>query len=146
MPVCAAAMEELVCELRLFLDLLDREYLSAGVRERKLHLSNILHRVLSDKGECYRHAVNPSPSAFALRKVGGSPSAITVPMREGHCPILTLFLLVLHVYEQLGVCPSSPEPSFKSEIHSGLPAPPQMPLPEIPHPWLVRLHFTQARL
>ncbi|XP_026185074.1 actin filament-associated protein 1 isoform X2 [Mastacembelus armatus] len=71
------AMEELVCELRLFLDLLDREYLSAGVREKKLHLSNILHRVLSEK-----------------------------------------------------------EPSFKSEIHSGLPAPPQMPLPEIPHPWL----------
>ncbi|CAI5689312.1 unnamed protein product [Oreochromis niloticus] len=71
------AMEELVCELRLFLDLLDREYLSAGVREKKIHLSNILHRVLSDK-----------------------------------------------------------EPSFKSEIHSGLPAPPQMPLPEIPHPWM----------
>lgn len=70
-------MEELVCELRLFLDLLDREYLSAGVREKKIHLSNILHRVLSDK-----------------------------------------------------------EPSFKSEIHSGLPAPPQMPLPEIPHPWM----------
>ncbi|TNN45746.1 Actin filament-associated protein 1 [Liparis tanakae] len=70
-------MEELVCELRLFLDLLDREYLSAGVREKKIHLSNILLRVLSDK-----------------------------------------------------------EPSFKSEIHSGLPAPPQMPLPEIPHPWL----------
>uniref|UniRef100_A0A7N6FLW3 Actin filament-associated protein 1 n=1 Tax=Anabas testudineus TaxID=64144 RepID=A0A7N6FLW3_ANATE len=71
------AMEELVCELHLFLDLLDREYLSAGVREKKIHLSNILLRVLSDK-----------------------------------------------------------EPSFKSEIHSGLPAPPQMPLPEIPHPWL----------
>ncbi|XP_017285830.1 actin filament-associated protein 1 isoform X2 [Kryptolebias marmoratus] len=71
------AMEELVSELRLFLDLLDREYLSAGVREKKTHLSNILNRVLSDK-----------------------------------------------------------EPSFKSEIHSGLPAPPQMPLPEIPHPWL----------
>ncbi|KAM9836909.1 actin filament-associated protein 1 [Aulostomus maculatus] len=71
------AMEELVCELRLFLDLLDREYLSAGVREKKMHLSNILHRVLADK-----------------------------------------------------------EPSFKSEIHNGLPAPPQMPLPEIPHPWL----------
>ena len=49
--VCSAAMEELVCELRLFLDLLDREYLSAGVREKKMHLSNILHRVLSDKGE-----------------------------------------------------------------------------------------------
>uniref|UniRef100_A0A3Q2WJ12 Actin filament-associated protein 1 n=1 Tax=Haplochromis burtoni TaxID=8153 RepID=A0A3Q2WJ12_HAPBU len=71
-------MEELVCELRLFLDLLDREYLSAGVREKKIHLSNILHRVLSDK------------------------------------------------------------PSFKSEIHSGLPAPPQMPLPEIPHPWMLQ--------
>lgn len=71
------AMEELVGELRLFLDLLDREYLSAGVREKKTHLSNILNRVLADK-----------------------------------------------------------EPSFKSEIHNGLPAPPQMPLPEIPHPWL----------
>uniref|UniRef100_A0A1A8BC20 Actin filament-associated protein 1 n=1 Tax=Nothobranchius kadleci TaxID=1051664 RepID=A0A1A8BC20_NOTKA len=70
-------MEELVSELRLFLDLLDREYLSAGIREKKVHLSNILNRVLSDK-----------------------------------------------------------EPSLKSEIHSGLPAPPQMPLPEIPHPWL----------
>ncbi|XP_077961908.1 actin filament-associated protein 1 isoform X5 [Gasterosteus aculeatus] len=70
-------MEELVCELRLFLDLLDREYLSAGIREKKMHLSNILNRVLSDK-----------------------------------------------------------EPSFKLDIHSGLPAPPQMPLPEIPHPWL----------
>ncbi|XP_039465226.1 actin filament-associated protein 1 isoform X2 [Oreochromis aureus] len=77
------AMEELVCELRLFLDLLDREYLSAGVREKKIHLSNILHRVLSDK-----------------------------------------------------------EPSFKSEIHSGLPAPPQMPLPEIPHPWMWKPVFT----
>ncbi|KAL6118938.1 afap1 [Pungitius sinensis] len=71
------AMEELVCELRLFLDLLDREYLSAGIREKKMHLSNILNRVLSDK-----------------------------------------------------------ESSFKSEIHSGLPVPPQMPLPEIPQPWL----------
>uniref|UniRef100_A0A673BAC2 Actin filament-associated protein 1 n=1 Tax=Sphaeramia orbicularis TaxID=375764 RepID=A0A673BAC2_9TELE len=77
-------MEELVCELRLFLDLLDREYLSAGVREKKMHLSNILHRVIADKGEIM----------FCLK------------------------------------------PSFKSEIHSGLPAPPQMPLPEIPHPWL----------
>ncbi|CAL8241517.1 unnamed protein product [Merluccius merluccius] len=70
-------MEDLLCELRLFLDLLDREYLSAGVREKKLHLSNTLQRVLSEK-----------------------------------------------------------EPLFKSEIHTGLPAPPQMPLPEIPHPWL----------
>lgn len=51
-------MEELVCELRLFLDLLDREYLSAGVREKKMHLSNILHRVLSDKGEITSHGAN----------------------------------------------------------------------------------------
>ncbi|XP_061664852.1 actin filament-associated protein 1 isoform X9 [Syngnathoides biaculeatus] len=73
----SGAMEELVHELRLFLDLLDREYLSAGIREKKTHLSNILNRVLSEK-----------------------------------------------------------EPSCKAEIPSGLPAPPQMPLPEIPHPWL----------
>lgn len=34
--------------------------------------------------------------------------------------------------------PSSvPEPSSKPESQTGLPAPPQMPLPEIPQPWLV---------
>ncbi|XP_058262174.1 actin filament-associated protein 1 isoform X2 [Hemibagrus wyckioides] len=71
------AMEELVAELRVFLELLDREYLSAAVREKKLQISNILHRVLSAK-----------------------------------------------------------ESSYKAEVHSSLPAPPQMPLPEIPHPWL----------
>ncbi|XP_072523672.1 actin filament-associated protein 1 isoform X2 [Salminus brasiliensis] len=71
------AMEELVAELRVFLELLDREYLTAAVREKKQQISNILHRVLSAK-----------------------------------------------------------EPSYKAEIHSSLPAPPQMPLPEIPHPWL----------
>ncbi|MCJ8738831.1 hypothetical protein PDJAM_G00040340 [Pangasius djambal] len=71
------AMEELVAELRVFLELLDREYLSAAVREKKLQISNILHRVLSAK-----------------------------------------------------------ELSYKAEVHSSLPAPPQMPLPEIPHPWL----------
>ncbi|KAK3559214.1 hypothetical protein QTP86_005477, partial [Hemibagrus guttatus] len=71
------AMEELVAELRVFLELLDREYLSAAVREKKMQISNILHRVLSAK-----------------------------------------------------------ETSYKAEVHSSLPAPPQMPLPEIPHPWL----------
>ncbi|KAM9462235.1 actin filament-associated protein 1 isoform 4-T4 [Clarias gariepinus] len=71
------AMEELVAELRVFLELLDREYLSAAVREKKQQISNILHRVLSAK-----------------------------------------------------------ESSYKAEVHSSLPAPPQMPLPEIPHPWL----------
>ncbi|XP_066522006.1 actin filament-associated protein 1 isoform X2 [Hoplias malabaricus] len=71
------AMEELVAELRVFLELLDREYLSAAVREKKQQIYNILHRVMSAK-----------------------------------------------------------EPPYKAEIHSSLPAPPQMPLPEIPHPWL----------
>ncbi|KPP63855.1 actin filament-associated protein 1-like [Scleropages formosus] len=72
-------MEELVTELRLFLELLDREYLSAAVREKKLLISNILNRMLAAK-----------------------------------------------------------EPTLKTEIHGSLPAPPQMPLPEIPHPWLPR--------
>ncbi|XP_061769906.1 actin filament-associated protein 1 isoform X3 [Nerophis ophidion] len=71
------AMDELVQELRLFLQLLDREYLSAGIREKKTHLSNILNRVISEK-----------------------------------------------------------ELLCKPDIHTGLPAPPQMPLPEIPQPWL----------
>ncbi|XP_018585854.2 actin filament-associated protein 1 isoform X4 [Scleropages formosus] len=75
----AGAMEELVTELRLFLELLDREYLSAAVREKKLLISNILNRMLAAK-----------------------------------------------------------EPTLKTEIHGSLPAPPQMPLPEIPHPWLPR--------
>ncbi|XP_076856077.1 actin filament-associated protein 1 isoform X5 [Brachyhypopomus gauderio] len=71
------AIEELFSELRVFLELLDREYLSAAVREKKIQIANILHRVLAGK-----------------------------------------------------------EPSCKSEFQSSLPAPPQMPLPEIPHPWL----------
>ncbi|XP_026132788.1 actin filament-associated protein 1-like isoform X3 [Carassius auratus] len=71
------AMEELLAELRVFLELLDREYLTAGVREKKQQILNILHRVLASR-----------------------------------------------------------EPSCKTEIHTSLPAPPQMPLPEIPHPWM----------
>ncbi|XP_051522419.1 actin filament-associated protein 1 isoform X4 [Myxocyprinus asiaticus] len=71
------AMEELLAELRVFLELLDREYLTAGVREKKQQILNILLRVLATK-----------------------------------------------------------EPSCKTEIHTSLPAPPQMPLPEIPHPWM----------
>ncbi|XP_051522420.1 actin filament-associated protein 1 isoform X5 [Myxocyprinus asiaticus] len=70
-------MEELLAELRVFLELLDREYLTAGVREKKQQILNILLRVLATK-----------------------------------------------------------EPSCKTEIHTSLPAPPQMPLPEIPHPWM----------
>uniref|UniRef100_A0AAY4A257 Actin filament-associated protein 1 n=1 Tax=Denticeps clupeoides TaxID=299321 RepID=A0AAY4A257_9TELE len=72
-------MEELVSELRHFLDLLDSEYLSMAVREKKVHISNILRTILAATGVC---------------------------------------------------------PSCKPEVHNPVPAPPQMPLPEIPHPWL----------
>uniref|UniRef100_A0A673FL15 Actin filament-associated protein 1 n=1 Tax=Sinocyclocheilus rhinocerous TaxID=307959 RepID=A0A673FL15_9TELE len=71
-------MEELLAELRVFLELLDREYLTAGVREKKQQILNILHRVLATRGK--------------------------------------------------------PKPPLA--IHTSLPAPPQMPLPEIPHPWM----------
>ncbi|XP_029419286.1 actin filament-associated protein 1 isoform X2 [Nannospalax galili] len=74
-------MEELIVELRLFLELLDHEYLTSTVREKKAVLTNILLRIQSSKGfEVKDHAQ-------------------------------------------------------KSETNS-LPAPPQMPLPEIPQPWL----------
>ncbi|XP_051021271.1 actin filament-associated protein 1 isoform X1 [Acomys russatus] len=76
-----AAMEELIVELRLFLELLDHEYLTSTVREKKAVLTNILLRMQSSKGfEVKDHAQ-------------------------------------------------------KTEANS-LPAPPQMPLPEIPQPWL----------
>ncbi|XP_055480140.1 actin filament-associated protein 1 isoform X1 [Psammomys obesus] len=74
-------MEELIVELRLFLELLDHEYLTSTVREKKAVLTNILLRIQSSKGfEGKDHAQ-------------------------------------------------------KAEANS-LPAPPQMPLPEIPQPWL----------
>ncbi|XP_051021272.1 actin filament-associated protein 1 isoform X2 [Acomys russatus] len=74
-------MEELIVELRLFLELLDHEYLTSTVREKKAVLTNILLRMQSSKGfEVKDHAQ-------------------------------------------------------KTEANS-LPAPPQMPLPEIPQPWL----------
>ncbi|XP_036902224.1 actin filament-associated protein 1 isoform X2 [Sturnira hondurensis] len=75
-------MEELIVELRLFLELLDHEYLTSTVREKKAVITDILLRVQSGKG---------------------------VDMRD-HAP--------------------------KQETSSSLPAPPQMPLPEIPQPWL----------
>lgn len=74
-------MEELIVELRLFLELLDHEYLTSTVREKKAVLTNILLRLQSSKGfEVKDHAQ-------------------------------------------------------KAEANN-LPAPPQMPLPEIPQPWL----------
>ncbi|KAB1282220.1 Actin filament-associated protein 1 [Camelus dromedarius] len=76
-------MEELIVELRLFLELLDHEYLTSTVREKKAVITDILLRIQSSKGfEVKDHAAKP-------------------------------------------------------ETPNSLPAPPQMPLPEIPQPWLV---------
>uniref|UniRef100_A0A8C2R1U6 Actin filament-associated protein 1 n=1 Tax=Capra hircus TaxID=9925 RepID=A0A8C2R1U6_CAPHI len=75
-------MEELIVELRLFLELLDHEYLTSTVREKKAVITDILLRIQSSTGfEVKDHAT-------------------------------------------------------KLETPSSLPAPPQMPLPEIPQPWL----------
>ncbi|KAM6221641.1 actin filament-associated protein 1 isoform 2-T2 [Rhynchocyon petersi] len=75
-------MEELLVELRLFLELLDHEHLTATVREKKALIANILLRIQASRGfEGKDHA-------------------------QGQ------------------------------EITSTLPAPPQLPLPEIPQPWL----------
>ncbi|KAM5272298.1 actin filament-associated protein 1 isoform 2-T2 [Ctenodactylus gundi] len=74
-------MEELIVELRLFLELLDHEYLTSAVREKKAALANILMRIQSSRG---------------------------CDVRD-HAP--------------------------KQEAAS-VPAPPQLPLPAIPQPWL----------
>ncbi|XP_062986225.1 actin filament-associated protein 1 isoform X3 [Elgaria multicarinata webbii] len=75
-------MEELIVELQLFLQLLDHEYLTSTVREKKAVLNNILLRIQSSKD-------------FEIK-----------------------------------------ENVQKQEPASNLPAPPQMPLPEIPQQWL----------
>ncbi|XP_075425974.1 actin filament-associated protein 1 isoform X3 [Ascaphus truei] len=75
-------MEDLIVELRLFLELLDHEYLTTTVREKKTAISNILQRIQSSR-------------EFE---------------RKNH----------LH----------------KTDVSCSVPAPPQMPLPEIPQPWL----------
>ncbi|XP_073094124.1 actin filament-associated protein 1 isoform X2 [Manis javanica] len=75
-------MEELIVELRLFLELLDHEYLTSSVREKKAAITDMLLRMQPPKGfEVKDHAQ-------------------------------------------------------KLETPNSLPAPPQMPLPEIPQPWL----------
>ncbi|XP_077333967.1 actin filament-associated protein 1 isoform X1 [Lithobates pipiens] len=76
-------MEELIVELRLFLQLLDHEYLTTTVKEKKTVISNILQRIQLSKAE------------LELKN---------------------------HVH--------------KAETLSSVPAPPQMPLPEIPQQWL----------
>ncbi len=127
MYVFFSAMEELLAELRVFLELLDREYLTAGVREKKLQILNILHRVLATRGES--EAPLASHLTFDL-----SWTIHTAP----YLFIIThAFLKSASIYF-FYVCFALSEPSCKTEIHTSLPAPPQMPLPEIPHPWMVR--------
>ncbi|XP_040191312.1 actin filament-associated protein 1 isoform X2 [Rana temporaria] len=75
-------MEELIVELRLFLQLLDHEYLTTTVKEKKTVISNILQRIQFSK-------------ELELKN---------------------------HVH--------------KAETLISVPAPPQMPLPEIPQQWL----------
>ncbi|XP_036184063.1 actin filament-associated protein 1 isoform X1 [Myotis myotis] len=75
-------MEELIVELRLFLELLDHEYLTSTVREKKAVIADILLRIQASRGSEVR------------------------------------------------------DQAPKQETPSSLPAPPQMPLPEIPQPWL----------
>ena len=43
-------MEELIVELRLFLELLDHEYLTSTVREKKAVITDILQRIQSSRG------------------------------------------------------------------------------------------------
>lgn len=43
-------MEELIAELRLFLELLDRERLTSAVREQKAVVTDILLRLQSSRG------------------------------------------------------------------------------------------------
>uniref|UniRef100_A0A4W3HZ00 Actin filament-associated protein 1 n=1 Tax=Callorhinchus milii TaxID=7868 RepID=A0A4W3HZ00_CALMI len=74
-------MEELIVELRIFLQLLDHEYLTSSAREKKTVVCNILQRIKSTS-DCERK-----------------------------------------------------DSSQKPDLPCSLPAPPQIPLPEIPHPW-----------
>ncbi|XP_042193915.1 actin filament-associated protein 1 isoform X2 [Callorhinchus milii] len=81
MERCIKVMEELIVELRIFLQLLDHEYLTSSAREKKTVVCNILQRIKSTS-DCERK-----------------------------------------------------DSSQKPDLPCSLPAPPQIPLPEIPHPW-----------
>ncbi|KAG5845593.1 hypothetical protein ANANG_G00140920 [Anguilla anguilla] len=84
------AMEELVSELRLFLDLLDREYLSAGVREKKLLISNILHRVLAAKEPSFKTEIQsslPAPSDAPARNPTPLAGQFCRPHSAGAMPV-----------------------------------------------------------
>ncbi|XP_048460626.1 actin filament-associated protein 1 isoform X1 [Rhincodon typus] len=81
METCIKVMEELIVELHLFLELLDREYLTTSAREKKTAVCNILRRI---------------------------KSVFDCQMKNS---------------------------TQKHDLPCSVPAPPQIPLPEIPHPW-----------
>lgn len=54
-----SAMEELIVELRLFLELLDHEYLTSTVREKKAVIADILLRIQASRGACPPHPPHP---------------------------------------------------------------------------------------
>lgn len=60
-------MEELIVELRLFLELLDHEYLPATVREKKAVVTDILLRVQAAQGAAQPRA---RPNFGALKPPG----------------------------------------------------------------------------
>lgn len=65
-------MEELIVELRLFLELLDHEYLTSTVREKKAVIADILLRLQSAKGGRSLHlpSVNVDLVTFLLLPYG----------------------------------------------------------------------------
>uniref|UniRef100_A0A8C9SI88 Actin filament-associated protein 1 n=1 Tax=Scleropages formosus TaxID=113540 RepID=A0A8C9SI88_SCLFO len=79
-------MEELVTELRLFLELLDREYLSAAVREKKLLISNILNRMLAAKGQSCLPPRDDGPPPLPSSSLPEGYYEEAVPLSPGKAP------------------------------------------------------------
>uniref|UniRef100_A0A8C1Y705 Actin filament-associated protein 1 n=1 Tax=Cyprinus carpio TaxID=7962 RepID=A0A8C1Y705_CYPCA len=80
-------MEELLAELRVFLELLDREYLTAGVREKKQQILNILHRVLATRGNApYLFFSNNGPPPLPSSSLPEGYYEEAVPLSPGKAP------------------------------------------------------------
>lgn len=77
-PPHFAAMEELIVELRLFLELLDHEYLTSTVREKKAVVTEILLRVQKARGQ-------PAPAPSLPPNPPASPTpGLPVPAPSPH--------------------------------------------------------------
>lgn len=84
-------MEELIVELRLFLELLDHEYLTSTVREKKAVLTNILLRLQSSKGEFPR--LPPGLLGRAWSRALSFQILFTPPISKLHSFILFQYIL-----------------------------------------------------